>query len=118
MAPASIRRALVSIRGFFAHLVEIGERPDDPAVNLLPPKQWRHLPQVLSETQVEALLAGPDVTKPLGLRDRAMVELLYASGLRVSELVGLRLSQLRLDVGFVLVFGKGAVSVWCRSASG
>ena len=108
LAPASIRRALVAIRGFFAHLVEIGERPDNPAVNFLPPKQWRHLPRVLSERQVEALLTGPDVTRPLGLRDRAMIELLYASGLRVSELVGLSLSQLRLDVGFVLIFGKGS----------
>jgi integrase/recombinase XerD len=108
MAPASVRRALVSIRGFYSHLVETGERSDDPAVNLLPPKQWRHLPRVLSEDQVEALLSAPDVSKPLGLRDRAMVELLYASGLRVSELIGLSLSQLRLDVGFVLVFGKGS----------
>jgi integrase/recombinase XerD len=108
LAPSSIRRALVAIRGFYAHLVETGDRSSDPAVNLLPPKQWRHLPQVLSENQVEALLAGPDVSNPLGLRDRAMVELLYASGLRVSELVGLQLSQLRLDVGFVLVFGKGS----------
>ena len=108
LAPSSIRRALVAIRGFYAHLVEIGDRSDNPAINLLPPKQWRHLPQVLSENQVEALLAGPDVSRPLGLRDRAMVELLYASGLRVSELVGLQLSQLRLDVGFVLVFGKGS----------
>ena len=108
LAPASIRRALVAIRGFYSHLVEIGDRSDHPAVNLLPPKQWRHLPKVLSENQVEALLAAPDVGRPLGLRDRAMIELLYASGLRVSELVGLRLSQLRLDVGFVLVFGKGS----------
>ena len=108
LAPRSIRRALVSIRGLFAHLVETGERPDDPAVNLLPPKLWRKLPRVLGETEIEALLAAPDAGTPLGLRDRAMIELLYASGLRVSELVELDLSQLRLDVGFVLVSGKGS----------
>ena len=108
LAPSSVRRALVAIRGFYAHLVEIGERGDNPAVNLLPPKQWRYLPKVLGEHQVEALLAAPDVTTDLGLRDRAMVELLYASGLRVSELVGLRLAQLRLDVGLVMVTGKGS----------
>lgn len=108
LAPASIRRALVTMRGFYAYLVETGERRDDPAVNLLSPRQWRHLPKVLRESQIEDLLEAPDVSKPLGLRDRAMIELLYASGLRVSELVGLRLSQLRLDVGFVLVFGKGS----------
>lgn len=108
LSPATVRRALVAIRGFFAHLVETGERGDNPATNLLPPKQWRHLPRVLSEEQVEDLLAVPNVDKPLGCRDRAMIELLYASGLRVSELVGMQLSQLRLDVGFVLVFGKGS----------
>ena len=108
LAPRSIRRALVSIRGLFAHLVEEGERPDDPAVNLLPPKLWRKLPRVLAEGEIDALLAAPDVSSPLGLRDRAMIELLYASGLRVSELVGLNLSQLRLDVGYVLVSGKGS----------
>ncbi len=108
LAPRSIRRALVSIRGLFAHLVESGEREDDPAVNLLPPKLWRKLPRVLAEAEVEALLAAPDAETPLGLRDRAMIELLYASGLRVSELVELGLSQLRLDVGYVLVSGKGS----------
>jgi integrase/recombinase XerD len=108
LAPASVRRALVAIRGFYAHLVEIGERKDDPAVNLLPPRRWRHLPKVLSESQVEALLAEPDVSTELGIRDRTMLELMYASGLRVSELVGLRLAQLRLDVGLVLVAGKGS----------
>ncbi len=62
---------------------------------------------MLSEDEVEALLAAPDVATPLGLRDRAMLELLYATGLRVSELVGLQLPQLRLDVGFLVAFGKG-----------
>ncbi len=107
ISPRSIARALVSIRSFYAHLAEAGERTDNPAANLLPPKLWRKLPHALSEPQVEALLAVPDVSTPLGMRDRAMLELLYATGLRVSELVGLRLPQLRLEVGFLVAFGKG-----------
>lgn len=107
LAPRSVRRALVAMRGFFAHLVENGEREDNPAVNLLPPKLWRKLPRVLTEGQVEHLLAAPDATTALGSRDKAMIELLYASGLRVSELVGLTLPQLRLDAGFLIAFGKG-----------
>jgi integrase/recombinase XerD len=108
LSPRSISRALSAIRGFYEHLVETGERADNPAVNLLPPKLWRTLPKVLSEAEVEALLAAPDISTPLGLRDRAMLELLYATGLRVSELVGLTLSQLRLDMGFLVAFGKGS----------
>jgi integrase/recombinase XerD len=108
LSPRSISRALSAIRGFYQHLVESGERVDNPAVNLLPPKLWRPLPKVLTEGEVEALLAVPDTATPLGLRDRAMLELLYATGLRVSELVGLELGQLRLDVGFLIAFGKGS----------
>ncbi len=108
LAPASVRRALVAVRGFYAHLVEIGDRTDDPAVNLELPKLWRRLPRVLREGDVERLLAAPDVETLLGLRDRAMLELVYACGLRVSELVGLEVSQVRLDLGFVVVLGKGS----------
>jgi integrase/recombinase XerD len=108
LAPRSISRALASIRGFYAFLIEIGERADNPAVHLVSPKNLRRLPKVLSEQQVEALLAAPDVGDPLGVRDRTMLELLYATGLRVSELVGLRLPQLRPDQGFLIAFGKGS----------
>ena len=108
LSPRSSARALSAIRGFYENLVTAGERADDPSVNLLPPKLWKPLPKVLSESEVEALLAAPDVGKPRGLRDRAMLELLYATGLRVSELVGLQLPQLRLDVGFLVAFGKGS----------
>ncbi|MGB3564980.1 MAG: site-specific tyrosine recombinase XerD [Thermoanaerobaculia bacterium] len=108
LAPRSVGRALVSIRGFFAHLVEAGERSDNPALNLSPPKMWSTLPRVLSEAEVESLLAVPDVETPLGLRDKAMLELLYATGMRVSELTGLSLPQMRLDTGFILVTGKGS----------
>jgi len=108
LSPRSSARALSAIRGFYDHLVTAGERKDNPAVNLLPPKLWKPLPKVLSEAEVEALLAAPDVATPLGLRDRAMFELLYATGLRVSELVGLTLPQLRLEAGFLIAFGKGS----------
>jgi integrase/recombinase XerD len=108
LSPRSINRALSALRGFYENLVTTGERKDNPAVNLLPPKLWRPLPKVLSEPEVEALLAAPDTNTPLGLRDRAMLELLYATGLRVSELVGLQLPQLRLDAGFLVAFGKGS----------
>jgi integrase/recombinase XerD len=107
LSPRSSARALSALRGFYDHLIATGERTDNPAVNLLPPKLWKPLPKVLSEEEVERLLAAPDVATPLGLRDRAMLELLYATGLRVSELVGLTLPQLRLDVGFLVAFGKG-----------
>ena len=109
-----MRRALSSLRGFYAHLVAVGERTDDPAVNLEGPRPLKRLPKVLSEGDVERLLAAPDLATPLGLRDRAMIELLYATGLRVSELVGLDLPQLqrdprgRLEAGFLVVYGKGS----------
>ncbi len=108
LAPRSVARALASTRGFYAKMIAEGERGDDPAVNLLPPRLLQQLPKVLSEAQVAALLAVPDTTTPLGLRDKAMVELLYATGLRVSELVSLSLPQLRLDAGFLVAFGKGS----------
>ena len=107
LAPRSIARSLVSIRSFYDHLVESGERRDNPAVNLSPPRLWRKLPKVLSEAEVETVLSIPDPQEPLGLRDRAMLELLYATGLRVSELVDLQLGQLRFEHGFILVRGKG-----------
>ncbi len=108
LSPRSISRAVSAARGFYAYLVAEGERADDPAAELDSPKLLQRLPKVLSEEQVEALLQAPDVATPLGLRDRAMIELLYAAGLRVSELVGLELAQLRLDQGFLVAFGKGS----------
>ncbi len=107
LSPRSVNRALAALRGFFAFLVATGRRADDPAVPLVAQRTLRHLPRVLSEAEVEALLAAPDPASPAGLRDRAMLEVLYATGLRVSELVGLRLSELQLDRGFLLVIGKG-----------
>jgi integrase/recombinase XerD len=80
----------------------------DPTLRLEPPKRTPRFPKTLTEADVEALLAGPDVESPLGLRDRAMLELLYATGLRVSELVRLKGSEVSLDMGVVRVFGKGS----------
>ncbi|MFQ5348917.1 MAG: site-specific tyrosine recombinase XerD [Thermoanaerobaculia bacterium] len=107
LAARSVARHLVALRGFYRHLVELGERADDPTAGLTPPRQMRKLPRVLRESEVEALLAAPDTSTPLGQRDKAMLEMLYATGLRVSELIGLELAQLRLDVGFLLAWGKG-----------
>jgi len=107
LSPRSIARALVTIRGFYRHLEEVGERPDNPAVNLSPPRLWRRLPKVLTEAQVETLLAAPDLERLSGIRDKAMLELLYATGMRASELAGLRLSDLNLDIGYLRCHGKG-----------
>ncbi len=108
ISPRSISRALAAIRGFYGFLAEEGLREDNPAVHLVSPKTLKKLPKVLAESEVDALLAAPDPTTPQGLCDKAMLELLYATGLRVSELVGLRLAQLRLDSGFLVAFGKGS----------
>lgn len=108
LSPRSVSRALVSMRRFYAFLVNEGDREDNPAVNLYPPRLPRRLPKVLREEQVEALLRAPDTSRTPGVRDRAMIELLYATGLRVSEMVGLERSQLQLEAGFLIAFGKGA----------
>ncbi|MEM6704479.1 MAG: site-specific tyrosine recombinase XerD [Acidobacteriota bacterium] len=107
LKPRTIARTLVSLRRFYAYLVQNGDRTDNPASRLRPPQRGRELPKVLSAAEVETLLAAPDTTSALGHRDRAMMELLYAGGLRVSELVGLTLGQLRLESGFLIAFGKG-----------
>lgn len=108
LAPRSVARALSTMRGFYGWLAEEGERPDDPTEHLEAPRRFKLLPGVLSEDEVTRLLAAPDPSTPAGLRDKAMIELLYATGLRVSELVGLELHQLRLDGGFLVAFGKGS----------
>ncbi|MDX2000098.1 MAG: site-specific tyrosine recombinase XerD [Thermoanaerobaculia bacterium] len=108
LAPRSVARALSAARGFFAYLVAERERHDDPTANLAAPKLMKRLPKVLSEEEVERLLAAPDTSEPRGQRDRAMIETMYATGLRVSELVTLTLPQLRLDGGFLVAYGKGS----------
>jgi len=105
--PRSTARQLSSIRRYFRYLVREGRRPDDPSSDIEMPRLGRPLPKSLGENEVEALLAAPEVEKPLGLRDRAMLELLYATGLRVSELVSLRLDQVNLRQGVIRITGKG-----------
>jgi integrase/recombinase XerD len=101
-------RLLSSLRAFYAWLLRRGMRSDDPTALLDPPKLPRSLPKALSESQIDALLAAPQVDTPLGLRDRAMFELMYAAGLRVSELVGLPANAVNLRQGVVRVTGKGS----------
>lgn len=105
--PRTTARLLSSLRRFYGYLVREEKIKTDPTALIDSPKLGRPLPKSLSEAQVEKLLESPDVTKPLGLRDRAMLETLYATGLRVSELVGLTLSQVSLTQGVVRVIGKG-----------
>ena len=105
--PATVGRALSALRRFFRNQAEFGARDDDPSASQRQPKRVRPLPKTLSERDVEALLAAPDVSAPAGLRDRAMLELMYACGLRVSELVEMRLDAARLDIGAARVVGKG-----------
>ena len=106
-SPRSNARLLSALRAFYAQRVRRGTRTDDPTALLDPPKLPRSLPKALSESQIEALLAAPDVETPLGLRDRAMFELMYAAGLRVSELVTLTATAVNLRQGVIRVTGKG-----------
>lgn len=104
---SSTCRALTCIKRFYRYLLRQGKILEDPAANIDNPKIYRPLPVNLTEVEVEALLAAPDIQQPLGLRDRTMLEILYAAGLRVSELVGLGVSQIRQDMGVVRILGKG-----------
>ena len=106
--PRTTARCLSSLRRFYRQLVADGRLARDPTALVDPPRLGRPLPGSLSEAQVEALLAAPALDRPTGLRDRAMLELCYATGLRVSELVGLELRQVDLDAGVLRVTGKGA----------
>lgn len=104
---SSTARFLSALRGFYRYLLRENIRPDDPTALLQSPRLARRLPVSLAPAEVEALLNAPDVESPLGIRDRAMLELLYATGLRVSELVNLALHNLNLRQGVVRVTGKG-----------
>ena len=107
MASRSISRHLTTIRNLYRFLQEKGQIDSDPTQNLAAPKQWQSLPKFLNKKQIDSLMAVPDQTKPQGLRDRAMLEFLYATGLRVSELCHARVSDLDQNMGFVRVVGKG-----------
>ncbi len=104
----SSARFLSCVRGFFAFLVRENLIQEDPSSLIDNPKLGRPLPKSLTEQDVEALLAAPDISQPIGLRDRTMLEVIYACGLRVSELVGLEVPMINLRQGVVRIMGKGS----------
>lgn len=106
-SPRTVSRHLSSYRQYYRWLVREGVIDNDPVALIESPKTGRGLPKALTEEQVESLLEAPDTDTPLGLRDRAMLELMYATGLRVSELVKLELANLNLNQGVIRVIGKG-----------
>ncbi|MBI2902041.1 MAG: site-specific tyrosine recombinase XerD [Candidatus Methylomirabilis oxyfera] len=108
LAPRSVARHVASLRGLFRYLLTQGYIKDDPTAHLESPSPWTRLPGALSEEEVERLLGAPLIGDRAGVRDRAMLELLYAAGLRASELVSLRLSDVNLEVGYVRCHGKGS----------
>ena len=107
LSPRSVARTVAAVRGFYRFLVIDRRLDSSPADDLRPPRAWPALPKCLSLEEVDTLIAQPDVSTRLGLRDRAMIELLYATGLRVSELVGVREADLHLDEQYLTCIGKG-----------
>jgi len=107
LAPRSVARAVHAVRGLYRFAVREGRIGVDPMENLKAPHAFTALPRYLTSSQVEALLSAPDTSRPLGLRDRAILEVLYATGLRVSELIGLRPADVDLDLGLLTCMGKG-----------
>ncbi len=108
LKPRSATRAFAAVRGLHKFLVLEKAASENPSVHVDQPKWWKPLPHVLVFEEVDKLLSAPDISTPRGLRDRAMLEVLYATGLRVSELTGLRLDSINLDQGFVRCMGKGS----------
>ena len=108
LSPTSTARLVATVRGFYRFLRMSGDVGQNPADDLHAPRTLSSLPHSLALDDIDALLQAPDVTTPKGLRDRALIEVLYATGLRVSELVGLRLTDLRPSEGFLKCVGKGS----------
>jgi integrase/recombinase XerD len=104
----SIARAVVTVRNLFKFLILDGRIRRDPSANLEVPKAWQSLPKFLIPEEVDKLLQSPDITTTTGIRDKAMLELLYATGIRVTELVSVRESDMNLDAGFLITLGKGS----------
>jgi len=107
LASRSIARHLTTLRSFYGFLLQDGRIDADPTMFLPSPKQWTSLPKYLNLEEINRLIGAPDATKPTGLRDRAMIEMLYATGVRVSELCQLELPDLNLELGVLRVMGKG-----------
>lgn len=106
-APRSVARAVACFRGFYRFLVVSGHRTVNPADDLIAPRAWKTLPKFLSVDDVDKLLAAPDTSAPRGIRDRALIEVLYATGLRVSELINLKPQDVNLESGYLTTTGKG-----------
>ena len=107
LAPRSVARAVACVRGFYRFCAAEQKQESSPADDLRPPRAWAALPKFLSLDEVDRLLAQPDTTNARGLRDKTLIEVLYATGLRVSELVALRAGDLNLDEGYLTCIGKG-----------
>ena len=108
LSPRSVARRVAAVRGFYRFLVLDRRLSRNPADDLRPPRAWPALPKFLTLEDVDTLIAQPDVSTPLGLRDRAMIELLYATGVRVSELVSVRTADLHLAEHYMTCIGKGS----------
>jgi integrase/recombinase XerD len=108
LAPTTIRRQISAIRTYFKFLVGEGIAARDPSERIESPKRWRTLPAVLSTDEIAKLLAAPNTDEPLAVRDRALLELAYATGVRVSELIGIKLQDISFEDRVVRVFGKGS----------
>ena len=108
LASTSVARRLSAVRGFYRHLLREGAARRDPTEHLDTPRASRPLPRALSREAATALIEAPDPRRPAGVRDRAVLELLYATGMRASECLGLRLEDLNLSAGYVICTGKGA----------
>jgi integrase/recombinase XerD len=107
LSSRSVGRHLTTIRNFYGFLLREGEISTDPTEHLRTPRQWRTIPKYLNLEEIERIIQTPDVSRPTGVRDRAMMELLYASGLRVSELCKVGVSDLNLEMGVLRTTGKG-----------
>jgi integrase/recombinase XerD len=107
LAPASIRRNVSAVRSYFRFMLDEGHLVRDPSERLETPKRWRTLPEVLTVEEVTQLIAAPSLDEPLAFRDRAMLELAYGAGLRVSEWISLGVRDVLMDEHLVRVFGKG-----------
>ncbi|NLW45972.1 MAG: site-specific tyrosine recombinase XerD [Firmicutes bacterium] len=107
-ATATLSRSLAAIKSYYQFLFREGIIERNPTMNLDAPKQEKRLPKVLSVEDVEQLLEQPDLKYPIGIRDRAMLEVLYATGLRVSELISLKMNDINLEMGYLKCFGKGS----------